>query len=97
MDYPFKPPTLNFATKIYHPNVTNDEKGSMCLGLLRPDQWKPSSRIADVVIFARQLLSEPMPDDAVEGAIGNEYREDRKEFVKKAKQWTKQYAMGGKK
>ncbi|MCJ1480579.1 hypothetical protein MMC06_000734 [Schaereria dolodes] len=95
-DYPFKPPTLTFVTKIYHPNVTNDEKGSMCLGLLRPDQWKPSSRIQDVVIFARQLLSEPMPDDAVELSIANEYKVDKKEFVKKAKQWTKMYAMGSK-
>ena len=68
----------------------------MCLGLLRPDQWKPSSRIQDVVIFARQLLSEPMPDDAVELSIANEYKVDKKEFVKKAKQWTKMYAMGSK-
>ncbi|KAA8646401.1 putative ubiquitin conjugating enzyme (UbcB) [Aspergillus tanneri] len=66
-EYPFKPPALSFGTKIYHPNVTNDEKGSMCLGMLKSDEWKPSSRIAAVLEFARQLLAEPMPDDAVEG------------------------------
>lgn len=91
-DYPFKPPTLNFRTKIYHPNVTNDDKGSMCLGMLRADEWKPSSKIAAVLEFARGLLVEPLPDDAVEAGIGQLYKEDRKEWVKRAKGWTKQYA-----
>ena len=46
--------------------------------------------------FARQLLAEPTPDDAVEVVIGKEYKEDRKEYTKKAKAWTKQYATGKK-
>ena len=91
-EYPFKPPTLSFKTKIYHPNVTNDDKGSMCLGMLRPDEWKPSSKIEAVLTFAKGLLSEPQPDDAVEGNIGREYKENRKDFIKTAKAWTKQYA-----
>lgn len=92
MEYPFKPPTLSFKTKIYHPNVTNDDKGSMCLGMLRADEWKPSSKIDAVLSFAQGLLSEPQPDDAVEGGIAREYKENKKEFVKNAKAWTKQYA-----
>ncbi|MDI1492243.1 MAG: hypothetical protein OHK93_003455 [Ramalina farinacea] len=91
-EYPFKPPTLSFKTKIYHPNVTNDDKGSMCLGLLRPDEWKPSSKIDTVLEFARGLLVDPQPDDAVEQGIAREYRENRKEFLKTAKAWVKQYA-----
>ena len=91
-EYPFKPPTLSFKTKIYHPNVTNDDKGSMCLGLLRSDEWKPSSKLDAVLEFARGLLSEPQPDDAVEQGIAREYKENKKEFVKTAKTWVKQYA-----
>lgn len=91
-EYPFKPPTLSFKTKIYHPNVTNDDKGSMCLGLLRPDEWKPSSKIDTVLAFARGLLLEPQPDDAVEQGIAREYKENKKEFLKTAKAWVKQYA-----
>ena len=91
-EYPFKPPTLSFKTKIYHPNVTNDDKGSMCLGMLRADEWKPSSKIDAVLSFAQALLSEPQPDDAVEGGIAREYKENKKEFIKTAKAWTKQYA-----
>ena len=91
-EYPFKPPTLSFKTKIYHPNVTNDDKGSMCLGMLRADEWKPSSKIDAVLSFAQGLLLEPQPDDAVEGGIAREYKENKKEFIKTAKAWTKQYA-----
>lgn len=60
-NYPFKPPVLSFQTKIYHPNVTNDDKGSMCLGILRSDQWKPSCKILAVLEMARGLLMEPNP------------------------------------
>ncbi|KAJ5384562.1 hypothetical protein N7517_002473 [Penicillium concentricum] len=91
-EYPFKPPTVSFATKIYHPNVTNDEKGSMCLGMLRADEWKPSSKIAAVLQFARQLLAEPMPDDAVEGRIAEQYKNDRVRYEEVAREWTRKYA-----
>lgn len=95
-EYPFKPPTVSFATKIYHPNVTNDEKGTMCLGMLRADEWKPSTKIQSVLEFARQLLLEPMPDDAVEGRIAEQYNNERKVFDETAKEWTKKYAKGKK-
>lgn len=95
IDYTFKPPTLSFATRIYHPNVTNDDKGSMCLGMLKSDQWKPSSKIAAVLEFARQLLSEPMPDDAVEGRIAEQYNTDRAAFNKAAKEAADKWAKWG--
>jgi ubiquitin-protein ligase len=92
--YPFKPPSISFVTKIYHPNVSNDDKGSMCLGMLKPDEWKPSSRIAAVLEFARQLLAEPMPDDAVEARIAEQYKNDRKRYEDVARDWTRRYATG---
>ncbi|KAI5303812.1 hypothetical protein KEM55_000356, partial [Ascosphaera atra] len=92
IDYPFKPPQLAFATRIYHPNVTNDDKGSMCLGMLKSDQWKPSSKIAAVLEFARQLLAEPMPDDAVEGRIAEQYNTDRESFNQAARESADKWA-----
>jgi len=92
--YPFKPPTLSFRTKVYHPNITNDDKGSMCLGMLKSDEWKPSSKISAVLEFARQLLKEPMPDDAIEGRIAEQYKNDPRSFEKEAREYVKRYAMG---
>ncbi|KAI9678764.1 MAG: hypothetical protein M1817_005821 [Caeruleum heppii] len=91
-DYPFKPPVLNFQTKIYHPNVTNDDKGSMCLGMLKSEEWKPSSKIMGILETARNLLAEPNPDDAVETSIADQYKQDRKGFEKTARDWIKKYA-----
>ena len=54
--------------------------------------WKPSSRISEVLVFARQLLVEPMPDDAVEAGIAGEYKDDRKGWEAKAREWTGKYA-----
>ncbi|ERF76269.1 hypothetical protein EPUS_04346 [Endocarpon pusillum Z07020] len=109
--YPFRPPTLTFTTKVYHPNISSGpttanpantpgittpapaEAGVMCLGILKPEEWKPSTKIAAVLGFARQLLREPNPDDAVEGRIAEELRRDRAAWEKEARDWTKRYAM----
>jgi len=91
-EYPFKPPVLNFKTKVYHPNVTNDENGSMCLGMLRPDEWKPPNKISDVLKLVRTVLAAPQPDDAVEQGIADQYKNNRKEFEKVAKDWVNKYA-----
>ncbi|KAF4552259.1 Ubiquitin-conjugating enzyme-like protein 4 [Elsinoe fawcettii] len=91
-DYPFKPPVLSFKTKIYHPNVSNDDKGSICLGMLRSDQWKPPNKIVDVLKLVKTILAEPQPDDAVEAGIADQYKRDFKAFEKVAKEWVAKYA-----
>lgn len=68
----------------------------MCLGMLRPDQWKPPNKVAAVLDMVRQLLIEPDTDDAVEAAIAEQYRKERREFEKVARDWTKRYATGKK-
>ena len=91
-EYPFKPPKVAFKTKIYHPNVMNDDSGSMCLGMLRADEWKPPNKIADVLRLVRTVLSAPQPDDAVEQKIAKEFKDERKLFDKNAKDWVSRYA-----
>ncbi|KAI4838607.1 ubiquitin-conjugating enzyme [Aureobasidium sp. EXF-8845] len=90
-EYPFKPPTVSFKTKIYHPNVSNDDKGTMCLGMLRSDEWKPPNKIRDVLMLVRQILAAPQPDDAVESRIADEYKNNREVFEKNAKEFIAKY------
>ncbi|KAH7336686.1 putative ubiquitin-conjugating enzyme E2 14 [Rhexocercosporidium sp. MPI-PUGE-AT-0058] len=95
-EYPFKPPKISFKTRIWHPNVTFDEHGSMCIGILKADAWKPSSKIMSVLTATQQLMMEPVPDDAVEQGAAQKFKEDRKQFDKEARDYTEKYAKGKK-
>jgi ubiquitin-protein ligase len=64
----------------------------MCLGILKGDAWKPSSKIAQVVTAAQQLLIEPIPEDAVDTDASDVFTNDRNAFNKRAKDDTKKYA-----
>ncbi|KAI0145611.1 ubiquitin-conjugating enzyme [Xylariaceae sp. FL1272] len=91
-NYPFKAPTVNFQTRIYHPNVTNDSVGSICLALIKDSEWKPASRIKGVLEAVRHLLVQPNPDDPLEERIAREYKESRAEFDKNAQSYVQRYA-----
>jgi ubiquitin-protein ligase len=73
--------------------ITPTDAGVMCLGMLKADEWKPPTKISAVLEFARQLLREPNPDDAVEGRIAEELRRDRSIWEIQARDWTRRYAM----
>lgn len=94
VEYPFKAPTVRFSTRVYHPNVTNDSLGSICLGILKAENWKPASKMLGVLEAVRALLAEPQPDDPLENHIADEYKRDRAQFDKNARAHTAKYARG---
>ena len=88
-NYPDSPPRVKFLTKIYHCNV-DPNSGSICLNTLKPEYWKPSLKIGDVLNHINVLLINPNPDDPMN--FGNEYKNQKDIFEKKAKEWVKKYA-----
>ncbi|KAJ3411971.1 hypothetical protein HDV05_001449 [Chytridiales sp. JEL 0842] len=89
-DYPFKPPKVKFLTKVWHPNV--DEDGSICIGILKPDVWKPAHKLVDVLHSLSLILESPNGEDAINTQVAEMFNRDRGGWETKVREWVRKYA-----
>ena len=90
-EYPFKPPTITFSTKVYHPNISSST-GEICASIIN-DSWGPTLNVKWCIETILNMLSNPSSDSPLEEEIAQLLREKPSEFEKTAKKWTKDYAM----
>jgi len=89
-EYPFKPPVMKFATKIWHPNVSS-QTGAICLDTLSTG-WSPVLTIKSAMISLQSLLSSPEPKDPQDAVVAQQMIKNPKEFDRQAREWAVKYA-----
>ncbi|KAK8193119.1 ubiquitin-conjugating enzyme/RWD-like protein [Phyllosticta capitalensis] len=81
--YPAAPPTAQFRTRIWHPNV-EEGTGAVCVDTLKRD-WQSSLTLKDILITISCLLIQPNPASALNSEAGALLQEDWDAFFKRAK------------
>jgi ubiquitin-conjugating enzyme (huntingtin interacting protein 2) len=94
-EYPFRPPTMKFVTKIWHPNVSS-QTGAICLDTLS-SAWSPVLTIKSALISLQSLLCTPEPKDPQDAEVAGMLMRNPKEFERVAREWAVQYAGAPKK
>eukprot|EP00930_Biecheleria_cincta_P027466 TRINITY_DN19297_c0_g1_i1.p1 TRINITY_DN19297_c0_g1~~TRINITY_DN19297_c0_g1_i1.p1 ORF type:complete len:225 (-),score=43.26 TRINITY_DN19297_c0_g1_i1:51-665(-) len=89
-DYPYNPPKMKFATKIWHPNISS-QTGAICLDVLGKE-WSPALTIRTALLSIQALLSSPEPDDPQDAEVADMYKSNRELFNQTAKYWTETFA-----
>eukprot|EP00931_Biecheleriopsis_adriatica_P116144 TRINITY_DN91828_c0_g1_i1.p1 TRINITY_DN91828_c0_g1~~TRINITY_DN91828_c0_g1_i1.p1 ORF type:complete len:202 (-),score=54.07 TRINITY_DN91828_c0_g1_i1:85-690(-) len=89
-DYPYNPPKMKFATKIWHPNISS-QTGAICLDVLGKE-WSPALTIRTALLSIQALLSSPEPDDPQDAEVAEMYKGNRELFRQTAKYWTETFA-----
>lgn len=88
-EYPFKPPTMHFKTKIYHPNI--DERGQICLSIISDENWKPTTKVDQIINAVISLVNFPEPEHALRAEVAEEMVKDKRKFLKTAEDFTKKH------
>lgn len=76
-EYPNRPPTVQFLSKIFHPNVYGD--GKICLDILQ-HQWSPIYDISAILTSIQSLLTDPNPASPANAEAAQLYERNRLEY-----------------
>ena len=88
-NYPIGKPEVKFINKIYHLNVSPFD-GHVCISTL--NRWKPRTPFYDIMTSIFALFYNQNPADPYSSDMAEEFKNNKAEFDKKAREWTQQYA-----
>ncbi|KAL6704776.1 hypothetical protein ACN47E_007580 [Coniothyrium glycines] len=88
--YPAAPPTAQFRTRLWHPNI-DEATGAVCVETLKRD-WSSTLKLRDVLVTISCLLIQPNPASALNEAAGKLATEDWDTYCRRAKLMTEIHA-----
>ena len=88
-NYPTGKPEVRFINKMYHLNVS-PTNGHVCISTL--NKWKPKTPFSDIMTSIFALFYNQNPNDPYSHDQAEEFKNNRTEFDRKAREWTQQYA-----
>ncbi|XP_073273636.1 ubiquitin-conjugating enzyme E2 2-like [Primulina huaijiensis] len=86
-DYPNKPPTVRFVSRMFHPNIYAD--GSICLDILQ-NQWSPIYDVAAILTSIQSLLCDPNPNSPANSESARLFSENKREYNRKVREIVEQ-------
>jgi len=89
-EYPFRPPVMKFATRVWHPNISS-QTGAICLDTLGT-AWSPVLNIKSALLSLQSLLSTPEPKDPQDAEVATMLIKNPKQFARVAREWAVKYA-----
>jgi ubiquitin-protein ligase len=88
--FPQLPPTVRFVTPILHPNIT--KHGRICHQIFTKG-WKTSYHVSNVLDEMRNLLREPMMNDAVDELASFKFWSDRETADEEIRRYVNHFAL----
>jgi len=96
VEYPYQPPTLQFTSKFWHPNVHKD--GKVCISILHApghdemsgeraeERWNPVQTPETILLSVITLLSDPNFSSPANVDSSVEWRKNNSEYKKRIKE-----------
>ena len=88
-NYPYCPPKIKMKTKVFHPNIKNEE---ICLDIIKEDRWSPALTVEKILLSISSLLDDPNPDDPLDVTAANLYKNNLNEYKRKVRDYVLKYA-----
>jgi len=88
-EYPYKPPSVRFLTRIFHSNINNS--GEICLDLLKHN-WSAVHTLQNVMMSLVLLLDDHNPEDPYNTFAANMYRTNPEQYIEQCRIYTLRYA-----
>ena len=86
--YPFVAPKVKFLTKIFHPNIDENE---ICIDFLE-DKWSPVLNISKILLSISSMLIDPNPESALNDEAAELYENDIDKYNETIRDYVKQFA-----